>query len=163
MRPRVLVADACTALRSDVKRKHRDAEVSRAVHECFAAGGSVLMPVDAVGRVLELMVFLDEVRKAPLPAPYNSLEPVYRLCVCCLVCAVYSASRTRVWTRSARPSSQSLSSPPAPNNPVEPRTLVRSFGSAGLAGDDRTLCLQDRSLTQCCTCELPHSHPVAMK
>lgn len=68
VRPRVLVADASTAKRSDVKRKHRDAEVGKAVQECFAGGGSVLMPVDAVGRVLELMVFLDEVRQALPPS-----------------------------------------------------------------------------------------------
>lgn len=60
-RPAVVVADARSALQPPVKRSSRDAELQQAVLGALQEGGSVLMPVDATGRVLELLVHLEEV------------------------------------------------------------------------------------------------------
>ncbi|CAI5484079.1 unnamed protein product [Closterium sp. Yama58-4] len=60
VRPAVLIADAATALLAPVKRKARDAQLAEAISSTVGEGGSVLMPVDTGGRVLELLVHLEQ-------------------------------------------------------------------------------------------------------
>ncbi|CAI5940562.1 unnamed protein product [Closterium sp. NIES-65] len=60
VRPAVLIADAATALVPPVKRKARDQQLAEAISSTVGEGGSVLMPVDTGGRVLELLVHLEQ-------------------------------------------------------------------------------------------------------
>ncbi|CAI5523619.1 unnamed protein product [Closterium sp. Naga37s-1] len=60
VRPAVLIADAGTALVAPVKRKQRDQQLAEAISSTVGEGGSVLMPVDTGGRVLELLVHLEQ-------------------------------------------------------------------------------------------------------
>lgn len=60
-RPTCLIADAYNALIKRPPRKDRDAELINSVMRGLRAGGDVLLPVDAAGRVLELLVCLHKV------------------------------------------------------------------------------------------------------
>ncbi|GJP32374.1 hypothetical protein CLOM_g16969 [Closterium sp. NIES-68] len=61
VRPAVLVADAGTAAVAAVKRKQRDAALVDGISSALGEGGSVLLPVDTGGRVLELLAHLEHV------------------------------------------------------------------------------------------------------
>lgn len=57
-RPMLLVAPAHNALLEQAKRKHRDKELLARLTETLRGGGNVLMPIDAAGRVLEMLLKL---------------------------------------------------------------------------------------------------------
>ena len=62
VRPAVGVAGASSAGVRESKRRARDAELRQAVLGALKEGGSVLVPVEATGRVLELLVHREQVR-----------------------------------------------------------------------------------------------------
>lgn len=57
-RPSALITDASNALVTAVKRSVQDAALTTAIAERLRAGGNVLLPVDAAGRVLELLLVI---------------------------------------------------------------------------------------------------------
>ena len=59
-RPALLITNALNWEVSHPPRKDRDAQLIAKVLETVRAGGNVLMPIDTAGRVLELMLMLDQ-------------------------------------------------------------------------------------------------------
>ncbi|WFD29973.1 hypothetical protein MSPP1_000987 [Malassezia sp. CBS 17886] len=59
-RPDILITDAERALCTNARRKDRDAVLLDRIHHTLQGGHSVLIPVDASARVLELLVLLDQ-------------------------------------------------------------------------------------------------------
>ena len=57
-RPSALITDASNALVTSVKRSQQDAALTSAITERLRMGGNVLLPVDAAGRVLELLLVI---------------------------------------------------------------------------------------------------------
>ena len=55
-RPSALITDATNVLVTSVKRSAQDATLCTAITDRLRAGGNILMPVDAAGRVLELLL-----------------------------------------------------------------------------------------------------------
>eukprot|EP01116_Phalansterium_solitarium_P003529 TRINITY_DN14340_c0_g1_i1.p2 TRINITY_DN14340_c0_g1~~TRINITY_DN14340_c0_g1_i1.p2 ORF type:complete len:733 (-),score=366.09 TRINITY_DN14340_c0_g1_i1:191-2389(-) len=60
VRPTLLITDAVNALATVPSRKERDSELTDLVLRTLRANGNVLLPVDTSGRVLELLVVLDQ-------------------------------------------------------------------------------------------------------
>jgi len=76
-RPELLITDTSRALYSQPSRKLRDAEVFDLILKTLQSNGNVLLPVDASGRVLELLVTLDQYwiqNKPPYPIIFLSYE-----------------------------------------------------------------------------------------
>ncbi|CAN6461692.1 unnamed protein product [Victoria cruziana] len=61
VRPAVLVTDAYNALNNQPYRRQRDQELLDAILKALRAGGNVLLPIDTAGRVLELILILEQV------------------------------------------------------------------------------------------------------
>jgi len=59
-RPTLLITDSYNALNSQASRKNRDNELLDTVMQILRGGGDVLIPVDTAGRVLELLIVLDQ-------------------------------------------------------------------------------------------------------
>ncbi|GAQ90662.1 Cleavage and polyadenylation specificity factor 2 [Klebsormidium nitens] len=59
VRPAVLITDAYNALSVQTPQKQRDQEFLEAVQGTLRTGGSVLVPVDTAGRVLEVLLCLE--------------------------------------------------------------------------------------------------------
>ncbi|CAM9796263.1 unnamed protein product, partial [Ectocarpus fasciculatus] len=59
-RPSVLITDAHNALTGGLSRKEREAELISTVMDTVRGGGNVLLPTDTAGRVLELLVLLND-------------------------------------------------------------------------------------------------------
>ncbi|KAL6906173.1 hypothetical protein ACP4OV_003774 [Aristida adscensionis] len=59
-RPAVLITDAYNALNNQVVKRQQDQEFIGALIKVLAGGGSVLLPVDTAGRVLELLLILEK-------------------------------------------------------------------------------------------------------
>lgn len=57
-RPSALITDATNVLVTSVKRSVQDGSLATAITERLRSGGNVLMPVDAAGRVLELLLVI---------------------------------------------------------------------------------------------------------
>ncbi|MCO5554497.1 hypothetical protein L7F22_008026 [Adiantum nelumboides] len=60
VRPAVLITDAYNALNNQPVRRQRDQEFVDAILKAVRAGGNVLLPVDTAGRVLELILHLEQ-------------------------------------------------------------------------------------------------------
>jgi len=60
VRPAVLITDAYNALNNQGYRKKQDQDFIDSLVKVLASGGSVLLPVDTAGRVLELLLILDK-------------------------------------------------------------------------------------------------------
>ncbi|KAJ6851686.1 cleavage and polyadenylation specificity factor subunit 2 [Iris pallida] len=60
VRPAVLIADAYNALNNQVYKRQRDQEFLDAILRVLKADGNVLLPVDTIGRVLELLLILEQ-------------------------------------------------------------------------------------------------------
>ncbi|CAN6461689.1 unnamed protein product [Victoria cruziana] len=60
VRPAVLVTDAYNALNNQPYRRQRDQELLDAILKALRAGGNVLLPIDTAGRVLELILILEQ-------------------------------------------------------------------------------------------------------
>ncbi|KAK3129391.1 hypothetical protein QOZ80_6BG0478820 [Eleusine coracana subsp. coracana] len=60
VRPAVLITDAYNALNNQVYKRKQDQNFVDALVKVLASGGSVLLPVDTAGRVLELLLILEE-------------------------------------------------------------------------------------------------------
>eukprot|EP01124_Arcella_intermedia_P005522 TRINITY_DN13267_c0_g1_i1.p1 TRINITY_DN13267_c0_g1~~TRINITY_DN13267_c0_g1_i1.p1 ORF type:complete len:752 (-),score=213.87 TRINITY_DN13267_c0_g1_i1:29-1996(-) len=58
--PTLLITDALNALNSQDSRGNRDSLLIESITSTLRAGGNVLLPVDTAGRVLELLVILDQ-------------------------------------------------------------------------------------------------------
>ncbi|KAH7429669.1 hypothetical protein KP509_09G061000 [Ceratopteris richardii] len=61
VRPAVLITDAYNALNNQPVRRQRDQEFVDAILKAVRAGGNVLLPVDTAGRVLELILHLEQI------------------------------------------------------------------------------------------------------
>eukprot|EP00850_Spirogloea_muscicola_P008938 SM000049S16709 [mRNA] locus=s49:243078:248533:+ [translate_table: standard] len=59
-RPAVLITDAYSALAPVPDRKARDAELLERIMAALRAGGNVLLPVETAGRVLEVILHLEQ-------------------------------------------------------------------------------------------------------
>ncbi|CAA3000135.1 cleavage and polyadenylation specificity factor subunit 2 [Olea europaea subsp. europaea] len=59
-RPAVLITDAYNALNNQPSRRQRDQEFLDAILKTVRADGNVLLPVDTAGRVLELILILEQ-------------------------------------------------------------------------------------------------------
>ncbi|XP_028790004.1 cleavage and polyadenylation specificity factor subunit 2-like [Neltuma alba] len=59
VRPAVLITDAYNALNNQPYRRQKDKEFGDIMKKTLRAGGSVLLPVDTAGRVLELILMLE--------------------------------------------------------------------------------------------------------
>ncbi|CAK7337311.1 unnamed protein product [Dovyalis caffra] len=59
-RPAVLISDAYNALNSQPSRQQRDKQFLETILKTLEAGGNVLLPVDTAGRVLELLLILEQ-------------------------------------------------------------------------------------------------------
>jgi len=59
-RPSLMITDAYNALRQNSKRKTRDIQLFKTIQEAVHNSGEVLLPVDTAGRVLELLLLLDQ-------------------------------------------------------------------------------------------------------
>ncbi|KAL2990365.1 hypothetical protein AAZX31_11G195600 [Glycine max] len=59
VRPAVLITDAYNALNNQPYRRQNDKEFGDILKKTLRAGGNVLLPVDTVGRVLELILMLE--------------------------------------------------------------------------------------------------------
>eukprot|EP01119_Soliformovum_irregulare_P022802 TRINITY_DN7866_c0_g1_i1.p1 TRINITY_DN7866_c0_g1~~TRINITY_DN7866_c0_g1_i1.p1 ORF type:complete len:717 (-),score=229.90 TRINITY_DN7866_c0_g1_i1:43-2193(-) len=59
-RPTVLITDAFNALTAQESRKMRESQLHQNIVSTLTGGGNVLMPVDTSGRVLELLMGLDQ-------------------------------------------------------------------------------------------------------
>ncbi|KAK4800101.1 hypothetical protein SAY86_025466 [Trapa natans] len=73
VRPAVLITDSYNALNNQLPMKQRERAFIDATRRTLEAGGSVLIPVDTTGRVLELMLILEE---SPLSYPIYFLTYV---------------------------------------------------------------------------------------
>ncbi|XP_043717262.1 cleavage and polyadenylation specificity factor subunit 2 [Telopea speciosissima] len=60
VRPAVLITDAYNALNNQPSRRQRDQEFLDAILKTLRADGNVLLPVDTAGRVLELILMLEQ-------------------------------------------------------------------------------------------------------
>ncbi|KAL3524286.1 hypothetical protein ACH5RR_017120 [Cinchona calisaya] len=60
VRPAVLITDAYNALNNQPSRRQRDQEFMDAILKTLRADGNVLLPVDTAGRVLELILILEQ-------------------------------------------------------------------------------------------------------
>ncbi|KAL2920699.1 Cleavage and polyadenylation specificity factor subunit 2 [Bienertia sinuspersici] len=60
VRPAVLITDAYNALNNQPPRRQRDHEFLDAIVKTLRADGKVLLPVDTAGRVLELILILEQ-------------------------------------------------------------------------------------------------------
>ncbi|XP_027110292.1 cleavage and polyadenylation specificity factor subunit 2 isoform X1 [Coffea arabica] len=60
VRPAVLITDAYNALNNQPSRRQRDQEFLDAIMKTLRADGNVLLPVDTAGRVLELILILEQ-------------------------------------------------------------------------------------------------------
>eukprot|EP00249_Psilotum_nudum_P015759 c25506_g1_i1 orf=216-2441(+) len=60
VRPAVLITDAYNALNNQPVRRQRDQEFVDAIITVLRAGGNVLLPVETAGRVLELILYLEQ-------------------------------------------------------------------------------------------------------
>ncbi|KAK4350851.1 hypothetical protein RND71_030164 [Anisodus tanguticus] len=60
VRPAVLITDAFNALNNQPSRRQRDQEFLDAIEKTVNVGGNVLLPVDSAGRVLELILTLEQ-------------------------------------------------------------------------------------------------------
>ncbi|GJV04659.1 cleavage and polyadenylation specificity factor subunit 2 isoform X1 [Tanacetum coccineum] len=60
VRPAVLITDAYNALSNQPSRRQRDQEFIDAIQNTLRANGNVLLPVDTAGRVLELLLILEQ-------------------------------------------------------------------------------------------------------
>ncbi|XP_010550556.1 PREDICTED: cleavage and polyadenylation specificity factor subunit 2 isoform X2 [Tarenaya hassleriana] len=60
VRPAVLITDAYNALNNQPPRQQRDKEFLDAISKHLEVGGNVLLPVDTAGRVLELLLILEQ-------------------------------------------------------------------------------------------------------
>ncbi|XP_057952872.1 cleavage and polyadenylation specificity factor subunit 2 isoform X2 [Malania oleifera] len=60
VRPAVLITDAYNALKNQPPRRQRDQEFLDAILKTLNADGNVLLPVDTAGRVLELILILEQ-------------------------------------------------------------------------------------------------------
>lgn len=60
VRPAVLITDAYNALNNQPSRRQRDHEFLDAIMKTLRADGKVLLPVDTAGRVLELILMLEQ-------------------------------------------------------------------------------------------------------
>ncbi|CAN4085894.1 unnamed protein product [Withania somnifera] len=60
VRPAVLITDAFNALNNQPSRRQRDQEFLDAIEKTVNVGGNVLLPVDTAGRVLELILTLEQ-------------------------------------------------------------------------------------------------------
>ncbi|GMH08982.1 hypothetical protein Nepgr_010822 [Nepenthes gracilis] len=60
VRPAVLITDAYNALNNQPPRRQRDQEFLDVVTRTLSADGKVLLPVDTAGRVLELILMLEQ-------------------------------------------------------------------------------------------------------
>ncbi|KAM7251113.1 hypothetical protein ACFE04_022996 [Oxalis oulophora] len=60
VRPAVLITDAYNALNNQPPRQRRDRDFLETIKRTLEAGGNVLLPVDSAGRVLELILILEE-------------------------------------------------------------------------------------------------------
>ncbi|CAA21254.1 mRNA cleavage and polyadenylation specificity factor complex, metallo-beta-lactamase/beta-CASP protein Cft2 [Schizosaccharomyces pombe] len=77
-RPNTLITDANNSLVSIPSRKKRDEAFIESVMSSLLKGGTVLLPVDAASRVLELCCILDNhwsASQPPLPFPILFLSP----------------------------------------------------------------------------------------
>ena len=61
LRPTILITDASNALSREANRKSRDSEFLDAIVGTLRADGNVLVPVETAGRVLELLLYLEQV------------------------------------------------------------------------------------------------------
>lgn len=59
-RPAVLITDAYNALNNQPARRQRDQEFIDAILKSLRADGNVLLPVDTAGRILELILILEQ-------------------------------------------------------------------------------------------------------
>ncbi|KAL6633945.1 hypothetical protein ACP70R_026616 [Stipagrostis hirtigluma subsp. patula] len=59
-RPAVLITDAYNALNNQVYKRQQDQDFIDTLVKVLARGGSVLLPVDTAGRVLEILFILDK-------------------------------------------------------------------------------------------------------
>ncbi|XP_030475176.2 cleavage and polyadenylation specificity factor subunit 2 isoform X2 [Syzygium oleosum] len=73
VRPAVLITDAYNALNNQLPTKQRERGFIDAIKKTVEAGGNVLIPVDTAGRVLELILILEE---SPLNCPIYFLTYV---------------------------------------------------------------------------------------
>ncbi|KAJ3693032.1 hypothetical protein LUZ60_012127 [Juncus effusus] len=60
VRPAVLITDAFNALNNQFYKRQRDQEFIDTIVRVLGANGTVLLPVDTAGRVLELMLILEQ-------------------------------------------------------------------------------------------------------
>ncbi|KAG9441265.1 hypothetical protein H6P81_017119 [Aristolochia fimbriata] len=60
VRPAVLITDAYNALNNQPSRRQRDQEFLDAIVKALRADGNILLPVDTAGRVLELLLLLEQ-------------------------------------------------------------------------------------------------------
>ncbi|KAK3017614.1 hypothetical protein RJ639_004848 [Escallonia herrerae] len=60
VRPAVLITDAYNSLNNQPSRRQRDQEFLDAVMKTLRADGKVLLPVDTAGRILELILILEQ-------------------------------------------------------------------------------------------------------
>ncbi|PKA58817.1 Cleavage and polyadenylation specificity factor subunit 2 [Apostasia shenzhenica] len=60
VRPAVLITDAYNALNNQLYKRQRDQEFLDAMLKVLRANGNVLLPVDTAGRVLELILILEQ-------------------------------------------------------------------------------------------------------
>ncbi|KAL1810539.1 hypothetical protein DCAR_0730244 [Daucus carota subsp. sativus] len=60
VRPAVLITDAYNALNSQPPRRQRDQEFIDAIRKTLEGHGNVLLPVDTAGRILELILILEQ-------------------------------------------------------------------------------------------------------
>ncbi|KAF3793568.1 Cleavage and polyadenylation specificity factor subunit 2 [Nymphaea thermarum] len=60
VRPAVLITDAYNALNNQPYRRQRDQELLDSILKALRAGGNVLLPIDTAGRVLELVLILEQ-------------------------------------------------------------------------------------------------------
>ncbi|KAK9292750.1 hypothetical protein L1049_020730 [Liquidambar formosana] len=60
VRPAVLITDAYNALNNQPSRRQRDQEFLDSILKTLRADGNVLLPVDTAGRVLELILILEQ-------------------------------------------------------------------------------------------------------
>ncbi|CAI9092242.1 OLC1v1027434C1 [Oldenlandia corymbosa var. corymbosa] len=74
VRPAVLITDAYNALSHQPSRRQRDQEFLDAIMKTLKTGGNVLLPVDTAGRVLELILILEQHWEQ-----YKLIYPIYFL------------------------------------------------------------------------------------
>ncbi|KAM3261341.1 hypothetical protein ACQJBY_052169 [Aegilops geniculata] len=60
VRPAVLITDAYNALNNQVYKRQQDQDFIDSMVKVLSSGGSVLLPVDTAGRVLELLLIMEQ-------------------------------------------------------------------------------------------------------